>query len=204
MGTRAGGWCSMTANGSGPASGATKDEARGFDQLASEITSEHCVTPIPPQAALVSAIKEDLAQGEKAERKADKHFRSAGRRLKELKASITSWAEWETLLKTKIGISTGRASELMQIGEGRKTVGELRASNAEANKRLRDRRSSSRDEENGGDPEASAEAGARESHITADGKVRKQPSKPATTKMPAAITRNWPHKRQKPAAREMN
>jgi len=176
----------MTANGSGPASGATEDEARGFDQLASEITSEHCVTPIPPQAALISAIKEDLAQGEKAERKADKHFRSAGRRLKELKASTASWAEWEALLKTKIGISTGRASELMQIGEGRKTVGELRASNAEANKRLRDRRSSSRDEENGGDPEASAEAGAPESHITADGKARKQPSKPAQRELEAA------------------
>src|SRR5262245_35766174 len=153
----------MTANGSGYASVATEDEARGFDQLASEITSAHSVTTTLPRAALISAIIEELTQGEKTERKDSKDFRSAGRRLKELKTSTASWAEWETLLKTKIGISTGRASELMQVGDSRKTVGELRASNAEVNKRLRDRRSSSRDEENGGNPEASAEAGARES-----------------------------------------
>jgi hypothetical protein len=58
--------------------------------------------------------------------KSDQHAISAGQCLKTLKAEhADTWAEWETLLKTKIGISTGRASELMQVADGRKTVEKL-------------------------------------------------------------------------------
>src|SRR5262249_15435330 len=67
------------------------------------------------------------------------------------------WREWERLLKTKIGISTGRASELMQIADGRKTTEQIRA---ETNKRKIEHRkaSSFRNEESADPPEALAEA----------------------------------------------
>jgi hypothetical protein len=56
------------------------------------------------------------------------------------------------LCKT-IGISTGRASELMQISDGRKTVADVRAGKAESMKRLRAKTSSPRGEEgNGAEP----------------------------------------------------
>ena len=63
-------------------------------------------------------IKAHIAKGDKAVEKADEHYKAAGIYLKELKAEhADTWAKWETLLKTKIGISTGRASELMQVAD---------------------------------------------------------------------------------------
>jgi hypothetical protein len=80
--------------------------------------------------------------------KSDQHAISAGQCLKTLKAEhADTWAEWETLLKTKIGISTGRASELMQVADGRKTVEKLRADKAESVRQARARASSLRSEE---------------------------------------------------------
>ena len=95
-------------------------------------------------------IKAHIAKGDKAMEKADEHYKAAGIYLKELKAEHGgTWAKWETLLKSKVGISTGRASELMQIADGRKTVGELREADAAKHRRIRDQRSSGRPEENG-------------------------------------------------------
>jgi hypothetical protein len=76
---------------------------------------------------------------------ADEHYKAAGIYLKELKAEhADTWAKWETLLKTRIGISTGRASELMQVADGRKTVEKLRADKAESVRQVRARASSLR------------------------------------------------------------
>lgn len=96
---------------------------------------------------LIIKIKAHIAKGDKATEKADQHYISAGQYLAKLKGEHAgSWAEWEALLKAKIGISTGRASELMQIADGRKTAEGVRAGKAESMKRLR--ASSPRGEEN--------------------------------------------------------
>jgi hypothetical protein len=100
------------------------------------------------QAQLIDAIKAHIARGDKAVEKAEQHYISAGQHLVTLKKQHKgNWADWEKLLKTKIDMSAGRASELMQIADGRKTFAQVRADNAGRNKQLRDRRSSSRDEE---------------------------------------------------------
>jgi len=96
------------------------------------------------QARLISTIKAHLAKGDKAADKAEQHYIAAGQYLKTLKAEHTgSWSEWEDQLK-KVGISTGRASELMQIADGRKTADELAVANTTRSKR---HRSSLRNEE---------------------------------------------------------
>src|SRR5262245_41922159 len=84
-------------------------------------------------AQLGSTIKAHLEKAGKAERKAQDHLIAAGKHLKTLKDSHGgTWAEWEALLKEKIEISTGRASELMQIADGRKTVDQIRDAKAES------------------------------------------------------------------------
>jgi hypothetical protein len=122
------------------------------------------------ESQLVQAIKVHIAKGDKAADKADQHYRSAGQHLKTLKATHGgSWAEWEELLKTKVGIGKSRASELMRIADGTKTVEQVRAEGAERKakeraKSLRDVTEKSdplpspRSEDNAGDPELSAEA----------------------------------------------
>jgi hypothetical protein len=93
-------------------------------------------------------IKAHIAKGDKAVEKADEHYKAAGIYLKELKAEHGgTWAKWERLLKSKVGISTGRASELMQVADGRKTVEKLRADKAESVRQVRARASSLRSEE---------------------------------------------------------
>jgi hypothetical protein len=84
---------------------------------------------------LIRVIKAHIAKGDKAKDKAEQHYIAAGLHLATLKADHAgSWAEWETLLKDKIQVSTGRASELMQIADGRKTVAEIRAKKNETSK----------------------------------------------------------------------
>jgi hypothetical protein len=98
-------------------------------------------------ADVVSTIKVLIAKGDKAADKAQQFYISAGQHLKVLKSDYTaSWSEWEKLLKEKCQLSTGRASELMQIADGRKTVAEVRAAKAESVRKLR-ARSSLRSEE---------------------------------------------------------
>jgi hypothetical protein len=79
--------------------------------------------PMLAHGTLIRAIKAHIAKGDKAKDKAEQHYIAAGQHLKTLKAGHGgSWAEWEELLKTKIGIGKSRASELMRIADGRKTV----------------------------------------------------------------------------------
>jgi hypothetical protein len=109
---------------------------------------------------LIKTIKAHIAKGDKAKDKAEQHYIAAGQHLKTLKAEHGgSWAEWEALLKDKIGIGKSRASELMQIADGTKTVEQVRTETAERTAKTRALQSSPlRSGENAGDPEASAEA----------------------------------------------
>jgi hypothetical protein len=84
---------------------------------------------------LVKHIKAHIAAGDRAAEKSEQHYIAAGQHLKTLKEQHDgTWAEWEALLKERVGISTGRASELMQITDGRKTVAALRAEKNETSK----------------------------------------------------------------------
>src|SRR5262249_13692429 len=141
------------------------------------------LTATPTQ--LIGLIKAHIAKGDKAKEKADQHYIAAGQHLKTLKARHAgTWTEWEALLKEKIGIGKSRASELMQIADGTKTVEQVRAGTAQRMKQLRSR-SPSRDGENAGelearpaapspansndaDPETSAEVMKAAAHATAD------------------------------------
>ena len=75
------------------------------------------------QAQLIKTIRTVVEKGDKAKEKAEQYYIAAGQHLKTLKEQHTgTWTEWETLIKEKIGIGKSRASELMQIADGRKTV----------------------------------------------------------------------------------
>jgi hypothetical protein len=103
--------------------------ARGSAEvlLKQQNDAEHNRPTTETQAAIISAIKAHIAKGDKAAEKAEQHYIAAGQHLATLKKEHAgTWAEWEALLKT-ISISTGRASELMQIADGRKTVEQVRA-----------------------------------------------------------------------------
>src|SRR5262249_20403774 len=118
----------MSPNGSAPASAATEGEGRGFDQLGGSITPEYASIAGADQERLISTIRAHIAKGDKVAEKAEQHYIAAGQHLATLKASHAgTWEEWETLLKTEVGTSTGRASELMQIADGRKTLEQVRA-----------------------------------------------------------------------------
>jgi hypothetical protein len=105
------------------------------------------------------AVKECIAKGDKAAAKAEDFYITAGQHLKALKAEHTgTWAEWKILLKEKCGIGKSRASELMQIADGTKTVEGIREATAKKVRQIRARKSSPvRTGENADDPEASAE-----------------------------------------------
>jgi hypothetical protein len=76
-------------------------------------------------------VRTHIAKGDKAQDKAEQHYIAAGRYLAQLKADHAgAWAEWETLVKERAGIGKSRASELMQIADGRKTVDDVRADTA--------------------------------------------------------------------------
>jgi hypothetical protein len=110
--------------------------------------------------SLIKTIKAHIAKGDKAAEKSEQHYIAAGQHLKTLKAQHDdadgTWAEWEALLKDKIGIGRSRASELMQIADGRKTVEQVRAGTAERMRQLRDRSPSRDGEEWCGHAEAHA------------------------------------------------
>ena len=67
----------------------------------------------PAESLLVRFVRAHVRQGDKARERADQgrdkaeqHFIAAGQYLAVLKANYTSnWSEWETLLKTKVGLS---------------------------------------------------------------------------------------------------
>jgi hypothetical protein len=123
---------------------------RSLDLIEAMYDAAEAAQPITgpeTQAALISTIKAHLSAGDKAQDKAQRHYIAAGQHLKQLKAEHDghdgTWAEWEALLKA-VGISTGRASELMQIADGRKTADGLAVANTTRSKR---HRSSLRNEE---------------------------------------------------------
>ena len=129
------------------------------------------------QEQLIKTIKTLVEKSDKAATKAEQFRIAAGQHLKTLKVQHTgTWAEWEELLKTKVKISTGRASELMQIADGRKTVEQVRAGKAESMKRVR--ASSPRGEEN-------AKPGSND-------EAREQPSRTMDTVMNEFFGDMWP------------
>ena len=106
------------------------------------------------ETQLVARIKAHIERGDKANDKAQQHYIAAGQHLQTLKANHAgNWAEWQELLKTKIGIGKSRASELMQIAGGSKTVDEVRAVTAGRTRKSRES-SPLRSGENAEDPEA--------------------------------------------------
>jgi hypothetical protein len=91
-------------------------------------------------------VRAHIAKGDKAKDKAEQHYIAAGAYLAQLKADHAgTWAEWEALVKEKAGIGKSRASELMQIGDGRKTVEQTRAEAAERKRIEREQEKSLRD-----------------------------------------------------------
>jgi|SRR6516164_6890393 len=65
------------------------------------------------ESQIIAAIKAHIAKGDKAAEKSEQHYIAAGQHLHTLKAEHGgTWAEWEKLLKTKVGIGKSRASEL--------------------------------------------------------------------------------------------
>jgi hypothetical protein len=117
------------------------------------------------ESKLVRTIKAHIEKGDRATEKAEQHYIAAGQHLKTLKAAHSgTWAEWEALLKDKIGIGKSRASELMQIADGRKTVEQVRARTAEGMRQIRAKTSPSRDGE-----KASCHCGSTTAHSSADG-----------------------------------
>lgn len=92
--------------------------------------SESPVQKVSPtgadQARLISTIRAHISRGDRAAEKSEQHYIAAGQYLATLKSGTCSWAEWEEALE-KVCISTGRASELMQIADGRKTLEQVRA-----------------------------------------------------------------------------
>jgi hypothetical protein len=73
------------------------------------------------------AVRAHVAKGDKAKDKAEQHYIAAGQYLAALKAEHTgTWAEWEAKCKERAGIGKSRASELMAIADGRKTIEQVR------------------------------------------------------------------------------
>jgi hypothetical protein len=109
------------------------------------------MTTAAPESLLIDHIRAHIKQGEKARERADQarekaeqHFIAAGKYLAVLKVHYApSWQQWEAIFKIKVKISTGRASELMQIADGRKDLQQIRDATAQRVKALRASRSSS-------------------------------------------------------------
>jgi hypothetical protein len=96
---------------------------------------------------LIKTIKAHIAKGDHAKDRAEQHYISAGQHLKTLKAQHdtkgSNWAEWAELLRSKCDLSTGRASELMQIADGRTSQEKIRAKDKERKKLTRNKKPSS-------------------------------------------------------------
>ena len=96
---------------------------------------------------IFKAIKAHISKGDQAKDRAEQHYISAGQHLKTLKKQHDteggSWTEWTELLKSECNLSTGRASELMQIADGRTSQKKIRAKDSARKKLARDKKSSS-------------------------------------------------------------
>jgi hypothetical protein len=87
------------------------------------------------EGQLVKTIRAHLAKAEQLQGKANDHFVAAGIHIKTLKAQHDgaggTWAQWEEKLRTQLNLGKSRASELMQIADGRKTDESNRAETAQ-------------------------------------------------------------------------
>jgi hypothetical protein len=98
-----------------------------------------------PEPLLVRYIREHVRKGEAAKeraaqnhKKSEDHFIAAGQYLTMLKVTYApTWQHWEALLKIKVKLSTGRASELMQLASGKKDLQQIRDGKAQSVARLR-------------------------------------------------------------------
>src|SRR5262249_52533844 len=88
------------------------------------------ITVTLSQTALISRIKAHIAKGDKAKDKAEQHYIAAGQYLKQLKDDCPDQKTFLEKVEKEIGIGKSRTYELMQIGDGRKTVEEVRADTA--------------------------------------------------------------------------
>src|SRR5262249_29158581 len=103
-----------------------------------------------PEPLLVRYIRAHVRKGEAAReqaaqnhKKSEEHFIAAGQYLTMLKVTYApTWQHWEALLKVKVKLSTGRASELMQLASGKKDLQQIRDGKAQSMARLRARSSS--------------------------------------------------------------
>jgi len=99
-------------------------------------------------------------------------------------AYATSWQQWETILKVKVKLSTGRASELMQIADGRKDLQQIRDGKAQSVARLRARTSSLHpgcsEEEEAEFPDTISDQEGPQSVATALDRARSAPGPPTS------------------------
>jgi hypothetical protein len=156
--------------------------------------SEHAVD----QEQRWKAVRAHIAKGDQAKVKAEQHYIAAGQHLAALKAEHTgTWAEWEVLVKEKAGIGKSRASELMQIADGSKTVEGIREATAEKVRQIRARKSSPvRTGENSGNVTASTDtkgvsAGLHLHHVPSSAEkstatVAPPPVEPVASDMPSS------------------
>jgi len=113
----------VTAQDLGPAS--TGIEDRAWKKELDGSTSDPNTAANANQAQLISAIKAHITAGDKAAQKANDQYISAGQYLKELKSGL-SQAEFLEIVRDKIGIGKSRAYDLLAIGDGTKTVKQVR------------------------------------------------------------------------------
>jgi hypothetical protein len=113
----------------------------------------------PDEEQRWKAVKACIAKGDKAKRKAEDSYITAGQHLNALKAEHTgTWFKWEIKLKERAGIGKSRASELMAIADGTKTVEQVRADTAGRTAKTRALQSSPLRSGENAEPEATAEA----------------------------------------------
>jgi hypothetical protein len=113
-------------------------------------TGTAIVTIDDATAALLKRIKAHAEKGDRARAlenqhraKAEQHDTSMGLLLTQLKGMHPD--NWEFLAREHAGVGRSRAYELIAIADGRTDANEQRAKNAEANRRLRARKSITRD-----------------------------------------------------------
>ncbi|TMJ91110.1 MAG: hypothetical protein E6G76_03995, partial [Alphaproteobacteria bacterium] len=109
------------------------------------------------ESQLIRHIKAHIARGDKAKDKAEQHYIAAGQYLKELKDDCPDQKTFLEKVEKEVGIGKSRTYELLQIGDGSKTVAGVRADTA---KRVAKHEQSCplANGQNADTPEASAEA----------------------------------------------
>jgi ClpX C4-type zinc finger protein len=82
-------------------------------------------------------VRAHIAKGDKAKDKAEQHYIAAGQYLKQLKADCPDQKIFLEKVEREIGIGKSRTYELLQIGDGRKTVEQIRADTGERTAKTR-------------------------------------------------------------------